>query len=124
VSGLLRQPGGFDGRSAVHVRTNHGDLPLPDGVDGAGVGLHDSPARATPSPATSKIENLHKVGKPPPWLQTDKPWDNPEITGKPVPVTVRIPPLDPLAHGAAYFNAIRRSPLHGKLLDGLRGYYR
>jgi 5-methylthioadenosine/S-adenosylhomocysteine deaminase len=71
-----------------------------------------------------KIENLHEVGKPPPWLQTDKPWDSPEITGKPVPVTVRIPPLDPLAHGAAYFNAIRLSPLHGKLLDGLRDYYR
>jgi hypothetical protein len=41
-----------------------------------------------------------------------------------VPVTVRIPPLDPLTHRAAYFNAIERSPLHGGLLDGLRGYYR
>jgi 5-methylthioadenosine/S-adenosylhomocysteine deaminase len=71
-----------------------------------------------------RIEKLHEVGKPPPWLQTDKPWDNPEVTGEPVPVTVRIPPLDPLVHGAAYFNAIERSPLHGKLLDGLRDYYR
>jgi len=71
-----------------------------------------------------KIENLHEVGKPPPWLQTNKPWDNPEVTGEPVPVTVRIPPLDPLVHGAAYFNAIERSPLHGKLLNGLRDYYR
>jgi 5-methylthioadenosine/S-adenosylhomocysteine deaminase len=71
-----------------------------------------------------EIEKLHEMGEPPPWLQTDKPWDNPEATGKPVPVTVRIPPLDPLAHGAAYFNAIERSPLHGGLLDGLRDYYR
>jgi hypothetical protein len=36
---------------------------------------------------------------------------------------VGIPPLDPLAHTAAYFNAIERSPLHGRLLDGLRSYY-
>ena len=50
--------------------------------------------------------------------------DNPEVTGEPVPVTVRIPPLDPLTHGAAYFNAIERSSLHGKLLNGLRDYYR
>jgi hypothetical protein len=70
-----------------------------------------------------EIEKLHEVGEPPPWLQTDKPWDNPEVTGQPVPVTVRIPPLDALAHGAAYFNAVERSPLHGKLLDGLRDYY-
>jgi hypothetical protein len=39
-------------------------------------------------------------------------------------VTVSIPPLDPLTHRAAYFNAIERSPLHGGLLDGRRGYYR
>jgi cytosine/adenosine deaminase-related metal-dependent hydrolase len=73
--------------------------------------------------ADLEIEKLHQVGKPPPWLQTDKPWDNPEVTGEPVPVTVRIPPLDPLTHSAAYFNAIERSPLHGGLLDGLRAYY-
>jgi hypothetical protein len=40
-----------------------------------------------------------------------------------VPVTVSIPPLDPLAHNAAYFIAIKSSPLHGGLLDGLRSYY-
>jgi hypothetical protein len=71
-----------------------------------------------------EIEKLHEVGKPPPWLQTDKPWDYPDVTGEPVPVTVRIPPLDPLASTAAYFNAIERSHLHGSLLDGLRDYYR
>jgi hypothetical protein len=57
------------------------------------------------------------------WLRTDKPWDDPAVTGKPVPVTVRIPPLDPLVHDAAYFRAVKRAPLHGRLLDGLRSYY-
>jgi 5-methylthioadenosine/S-adenosylhomocysteine deaminase len=82
-------------------------------------------AEATADPVARylEIEKLHQVGKPPPWLQTDKPWDNPEVTGEPVPVTVRIPPLDPLTHNAAYFNAIKSSPLHGGLLDGLRSYY-
>ena len=70
-----------------------------------------------------EIEELNEVGKPPPWLKTDKPWDDPDVTGKPVPIDVRIPPLDPLPHNAAYFRAISRSPLHGGLLDGLREYY-
>ena len=80
-------------------------------------------AKADPVARYLEIEKLHQVGKPPPWLQTDKPWDNPEVTGEPVPVTVRIPPLDPLTHSGAYFNAIKNSPLHGKLLDRLRDYY-
>jgi hypothetical protein len=37
---------------------------------------------------------------------------------------LQIPPLDPLAHSASYFNAIERSPLHGQLLNKLRDYYR
>ena len=45
------------------------------------------------------------------------------MTGKPVPVTVRIPPLDPLVHDDAYFKAIEASPLHGGLLDPVRDYY-
>jgi hypothetical protein len=40
-----------------------------------------------------------------------------------VPVTVRIPPLDSLVHDATYFRAVKRAPLHGGLLDGLRSYY-
>ena len=54
---------------------------------------------------------------------TDKPWDDPSVTGKPVPVTVKIPPLDALTHDAAYFKAIKASPLHGGLLDPVRAYY-
>jgi len=54
---------------------------------------------------------------------TDKPWDDPSHTGKEVPVTVEIPPLDPLSYDAAYFAAIERSPLHGGLLDPVRDYY-
>lgn len=38
-------------------------------------------------------------------------------------MTVRIPPLDSLVHDGAYFDAIKRSPLHGGKLDGLRDYY-
>ncbi|MEA2496225.1 MAG: hypothetical protein QOJ29_4136 [Thermoleophilaceae bacterium] len=46
------------------------------------------------------------------------------MTGKPVPVDVRIPPLDPLSHDAAFLAAVKASPLHGGLLDGLAEYYR
>lgn len=80
-------------------------------------------ARRDPVARYLKIEHLHEVRKPPPWLRTDKPWDDPDLTGKPVPVTVRIPPLDSLVHDAAYFRAVKKAPLHGKLLDGRRSYY-
>jgi 5-methylthioadenosine/S-adenosylhomocysteine deaminase len=64
--------------------------------------------------------------KKPLWLMADKPWDNPKATGEEVkilPQDVRIPPLDPLVHDAAYFTAVAASPLHGGLLDGVREYY-
>jgi hypothetical protein len=98
------------------------------GIKDADMGWNDAladiaNAKADPVARYLEIEKLHEVGKPPPWLQTDKPWDNPAVTGDPVPVTVRIPPLDPLTHNHAYFNAINHSPLHGKLLDQLRDYY-
>jgi 5-methylthioadenosine/S-adenosylhomocysteine deaminase len=80
-------------------------------------------AKADPVARYLEIEKLHQLGEPPPWLQTDKPWDDPEATGEPVPVTVRIPPLDSLVHDATYFRAVKRAPLHGGLLDGLRSYY-
>jgi len=70
------------------------------------------------------IEKFHVAGKkPPPWLKTDKPWDDPEITGKPIAIDVHIPPLDPLTHDAAFFKAVKKAKLHGGLLDGLRDYY-
>lgn len=81
-------------------------------------------AVADPVKRYLEIEKLHKAGKPPAWLRTDKPWDDPAVTGKPVPVDVRIPPLDPLVHDAAYLAAVKASPLHGGLLDGLADYYR
>jgi hypothetical protein len=74
-------------------------------------------AKRDPVARYLEIEHLHEVGDPPPWLRTDKPWDDPAVTGKPVPVTVRIPPLDSLVHDAAYFRAVERAPLHGGLLD-------
>lgn len=71
-----------------------------------------------------KIEKFHAEGrKPPPWIKTDKPWDDPDVTGKPVPIDVRIPPLDSLTHDAAYFRAVKKAKLHGGLLDGVRDYY-
>jgi hypothetical protein len=80
-------------------------------------------AIADPIARYLKIEKLHEVGKPPPWLRTDKPWDDPAVTGKPVPVTVKIPPLDTFTHDAAYFKAVKKATLHGKLLDPVRSYY-
>ena len=63
-----------------------------------------------------EIEQLHEVGKPPP-SPVNRQFDDPAVTGKPVPVTVRIPPLDPLVHDAAYFRVAERAQLHGGLLD-------
>jgi 5-methylthioadenosine/S-adenosylhomocysteine deaminase len=80
-------------------------------------------AKADPVARYLEIEKLHEVGKPPPWLMTDKPWDDPSHTGNEVPVTVYIPPLDPLHHNSAYFKAIAASPLHGGTLDALSDYY-
>lgn len=82
-------------------------------------------AQATSDPTARylQIEHLHKQGKPPPWLMTDKPWDDPSHTGKAVPVTVKIPPLDSLTHDAAYFEAVKASPIHGGLLDYVQSYY-
>lgn len=80
-------------------------------------------AIADPLKRYLKIEKAHWRNKPPPWLKTDKPWDDPDVTGKPVQVLVKIPPLDPLTHDAAYFRALRRATLHGALLDDLRDYY-
>jgi Amidohydrolase family len=62
--------------------------------------------------------------KRPVWLITDKPWDDPTNTGKPVPVTVRIPPLDSLEHDAAYFAAVAAGTIADGKLDGLAAYYR
>lgn len=70
-----------------------------------------------------EIEKLHELGKPPPWLMTDKPWDDPSRTGAEVSVEVDIPPLDSLHHNAAYFKAIAANSLHGGALDGVRNYY-
>jgi hypothetical protein len=95
-----------------------------DGIQDADMGWSETLAEAVRDPVARylEIEHLHEVG-PPPWLRTDKPWDDPAVTGKPVPVTVEIPPLDSLTHDRDYFSAIDRSPLHGGLLDGVRGYY-
>jgi hypothetical protein len=80
-------------------------------------------ATADPVKRYLEIEKLHQVGKPPPWLMTDKPWDEGLHTGKEVPVTVRIPPLDRLVPDTSYFDAIAASPIHGGVLDAIRDDY-
>jgi 5-methylthioadenosine/S-adenosylhomocysteine deaminase len=97
---------------------------VPDADMGWAAVLADiAEAKADPVARYLEIEKLHQLGKPPPWLMTDKPWDDPSHTGKEVPVTVTIPPLDPLTHDAAYFQGVKNSPLHGGLLDTARDYY-
>jgi hypothetical protein len=91
----------------------------------------DDIAAATKDPLGRYFELEKQHGNPDPtkqplWLMTDKPWDNPKITGRPVkilPQVVRIPPLDSLVHDKQYFDAVEASPLHGGLLDGVRDYY-
>lgn len=58
-----------------------------------------------------RIEKFHRAGrKPAPWIKTDKPWDDPDVTGK-------LPALDSLTHDKAYFRAVEQARLHGGLLD-------
>ena len=91
----------------------------------------DDIAAATKDPLGRYFELEKQHGNPDPekrplWLMTDKPWDNPQVTGKEVkilPQVVRIPPLDTLVHDKAYFDAVDASPLHGGLLNGVRDYY-
>ena len=74
--------------------------------------------RATSSSRSSTATRTREAAL---WLMTDKPWDDPKVTGKEVkilPQVVRIPPLDTLVHDKAYFDAVDASPLHGGLLDG------
>ena len=81
-------------------------------------------AKRDPVARYLEIEKLHALGKAPPWLMTDKPWDDPSQTGKEVPVTVEIPALDSLTHDEAYFKAIEAAKdLHQGKLDGLQSYY-
>lgn len=98
---------------------------LPDADMGWAAVLADlAKAKRDPVARYLEIEKLHKVGKPPPWLMTDKPWDDPSHTRQEVPVTVDIPPLDSLTHDAAYFQAVQASPLHGGLLNPVAHYYK
>ena len=86
-------------------------------------------AMADPLGTYFKLEKQHgnpENEKKPLWLMTDKPWDDPAVTGaevKILPQDVRIPPLDSLAHDTKYFKAVAASPLHGGLLDGVKDYY-
>jgi 5-methylthioadenosine/S-adenosylhomocysteine deaminase len=91
----------------------------------------DDIAAAIKDPLGRYFELEKQHGDPDPekrplWLMTDKPWDNPKVTGKEVkilPKVVTIPPLDTLVHDKRYFDAVDASPLHGGLLNGVRAYY-
>ncbi|MDQ6750047.1 MAG: amidohydrolase family protein [Actinomycetota bacterium] len=58
------------------------------------------------------------------WLRLDKPWDEARAPAEAVAAAVDIPPLDPLTHDTAYFDAVKASPLHGGRLDRLHEYYK
>ena len=97
------------------------------GIKDADMGWAEVPtdiegARRDPISATSRSSNCTRR-QAAAWLMTDKPWDNPQITGQEVPVAVQIPPPDALVPNGDYFEAVKRSPLHGGMLDGLRDYY-
>ncbi|MEJ7657018.1 MAG: hypothetical protein WKF33_08315 [Thermoleophilaceae bacterium] len=54
-----------------------------------------------------RIEKFHRAGrKPAPWIKTDKPWDDPDVTGK-------LPALDSLTHDKAYFRAVEQARTAG-----------
>jgi 5-methylthioadenosine/S-adenosylhomocysteine deaminase len=84
-------------------------------------------ARRDPLGRYFELEHAHgdpDPAKRPVWLITDKPWDDPTVTKKEVDILVRIPPLDPLPHNAAFFREVERHPVHGGRLDAVAGYYR
>ena len=90
--------------------------------------LHAEIDRAIADPFKRYLELEKAQGNPNPekrplWLITDKPWDDPTILGKPVPINVQIPPLDTLEHDAAYFAEVKANPIHGGKLNGLAAYY-
>jgi 5-methylthioadenosine/S-adenosylhomocysteine deaminase len=127
TSGLIKASGAQNAEP-IRVGRNHRSLILIyPAVQDADMGWAEvladiEAAKKDPLARYLEIEKLHEVGKPPPWLMSDKPWDDP--TGKEVPVEVEIPPLDSLTHDAAYFKAIEASPLHDGRLDPLHEYYR
>ena len=73
-------------------------------------------AKADPLGRYFELEKQHGNPNPekrPLWLMTDKPWDDPKVTGKEVkilPQVVRIPPLDTLVHDKGLLRRRRRQP--------------
>jgi 5-methylthioadenosine/S-adenosylhomocysteine deaminase len=82
-------------------------------------------ARANPSAARTAALRSDQVAEPTVQLIPDKyyddPTEHPELLKE--MVGVPIPPLDSLAHDAAYFAAVAKETLHGGQLDGLSSYY-
>ncbi|MGI8572006.1 MAG: amidohydrolase family protein [Solirubrobacteraceae bacterium] len=83
-------------------------------------------ARANPTAARTAALQTEGVAEPPVQLVPDKHWDDPtehpELLAE--MVGVPIPPLDSLAHDAAYFAAVAKETLHGGQLAGLSAYYK
>ena len=101
------------------------------GIPDADMGWHDvladiAHATADPFKRYFELEKAHGNPNPekrPLWLITDKPWDDPTVLGKPVPINVEIPPLDGLEHDAAYFAQVDANPIHAGKLSPLADYY-
>jgi cytosine/adenosine deaminase-related metal-dependent hydrolase len=132
TAGLMRAAGAVEdediriGRLRRRIRLRY--TGIPDADMGWGEVLADlDAARRDPLGRYFELERAHGDPDPekrPVWLQTDKPWDDPETTRKEIDIFVRIPKPDPLLHDTAFFTAVARHAVHGGRLDGLADYYR
>jgi imidazolonepropionase-like amidohydrolase len=78
--------------------------------------------RADPTRAHQRLTAAREQGEEPVILLPDKPWEPTELLA--TPAEIKIPPLDTLTTDKQYFEAIKKSPIHGGTLNGLEEYYR
>ncbi len=82
------------------------------------------PKRAIENARQRGLASLRAGGVPPLRLALDMPTGRVPIGGLPKDLgQIHVPPLQPLAHDAAFFAAIRGRGFHGGVLDGLAGFY-
>jgi 5-methylthioadenosine/S-adenosylhomocysteine deaminase len=87
--------------------------------------VRDDPKKAIEGARGDAFEAL-RSGKPPRLrLALDMPTGKVPVGGLPKDLsTVEVPPIQPLAHDAAFFDGVTGRGFHGGLLDGLAAFYR